>query len=71
MVEKKFKTVCPGCRSANKIVSKCLICYKKVCVVCSIQGLCKDCFIKNHQSSELLIYFESKKEYLRQMESFH
>ena len=73
MIEKpqegKFKTSCPSCLSENKIITHCRICEKKICVMCSIKGMCKDCFIDYHSVDELHLYFEAKKEYSANLRS--
>jgi len=65
----KFKSICPGCRTTNKIVKNCTICGRKTCVICSVRGMCKDCFIDYHSVDELYLYFEAKKEYSANLRS--
>jgi len=67
--EGKFKSMCPSCRSENKIVTHCSICGCKVCIICSAKSMCKDCFIDYHSVDELYLYFEAKKEYCANLKS--
>ena len=55
-----YKSLCPSCRSKDKIVFKCGLCHQKICIMCSVKGLCKDCFIDTYQDDESEIYQKLK-----------
>lgn len=42
----RFKRKCPSCCQSDKVIERCLHCYKLCCNVCSINGICIDCYVK-------------------------
>ena len=63
-----FKKVCLGCGARNKLVSRCVGCYRLVCVECSINGACNDCYIRHNFLSEMILYNQEKGVYVRSVE---
>ena len=59
-----FKHTCPSCKAKDKVIEKCKHCLKYCCSECSVNGECYDCFIIANDQSEVLRYFEEKKQAL-------
>jgi len=57
---KRIKAKCPGCGAMYKIVMRCKSCQKMCCAICSINGLCIDCFTNINAQGEILMYAEEK-----------
>ncbi len=60
-INKKFKLNCPNCGMNDKIISKCKICRKSCCSLCSYDYKCVDCFIDLTVNNELKTYISDKK----------
>lgn len=60
IIKKKFLRNCPNCKQNDKVIMRCVSCFRLTCNICSINQMCIDCYLEKTESMNIDSYFDEK-----------